>query len=110
MTDRVARMYQRIFEVIQEEMQGYVNDQLAGLMKSVGIDLSQLRRMASGQMAVDPYAILGLSKDCSDDELRLRYREIMAKIHPDRAGQEMTCLTSLVNSAYQTICKERGIT
>ena len=57
MADRVERMYRRIFEVIQEETHGYLNDQLTGLVKSMGIDLSQLKGMARGQ-AVDPYLCL----------------------------------------------------
>ncbi len=83
---------------------------LAEMMKSMGIDASQLSGMMGQQQpGFDAYAVLGLSKGCSDEELRLHYRRIMAKIHPDRGGQEMTFIASLVNTAYQMIRKERGI-
>jgi hypothetical protein len=41
-------MYQRIFSVIQEEMQVWMNDQLAGLLKSLGIEVSQLKEWRAG--------------------------------------------------------------
>ena len=107
--DRFARMYQRIFGVIQEEMQGYMNDQLAGLMKSMGIDMSQLQGMASQQTAVDPYRILGLDKSASDDEVKKRYRELLWKLHPDTSGVEGTAfLLQMVLGAYEMIRTERG--
>ncbi len=107
--DRFARMYQRIMGVIAEEMQGVINDQLAGLMKSMGIDLSQLRGMASGQMAFDPYRILGLDRSASDEEVKKRYRELLRKLHPDTAGVEGTAfLLQMVLVAYEMIKRERG--
>jgi len=109
MADRIVRMYRRIFEVIQEEMQGYVNDQLADLMKSMGIDLSQLRGMASGQTAFDPYRILGLDRSASDEAVKKRYRELLRQLHPDTAGVEGTSfLLQMVLAAYEIIRKERG--
>lgn len=109
MQGRVARMYQRILEVIQEEMQGYMNDHITGLMKSLGIDPSQLRGMATGQAAFDPYKVLNLREAASNEEVRRRYLELIAKLHPDRAGAGFEFLAALVNAAYQAICHERGI-
>ena len=107
--DRFARMYQRIFVVVQEEMQGMINDQLTGLVKSLGIDLSQLRGIASGQTAFDPYRILGLDKSASDDEVKKRYRELLRKLHPDTSGTEGTAfLLQMVLAAYEMIKRERG--
>ena len=106
--DRIARMYQRIFGVIQEEMQGYMNDQLAGLMKSMGIDMSQLQGMASRQTAFDPYRILGLDKSASEHEVKKRYRELLYKLHPDTSGTEGTSfLLQMVLAAYELIRRER---
>ncbi len=109
MADRFARMYQRIFGVIQEEMQGYMNDQLTGLMKSLGMDFSELRGMATGQTAFDPYRILGLDKSASDEEVKKRYHELLHKLHPDTAGVEGTAfLLQMVLAAYEVIKGERG--
>ena len=107
--DRTNRMYQRIFAVIQEEMQVWMNDQLAGLLKSLGIEASQLRGTASGQTTFNPYATLGLDKTASDDEVKKRYRELLRKLHPDTAGVEGTAfLLQMVLAAYEMIKQERG--
>ena len=105
---RIARMYQRIFEVIQEEMQGYMNDQLTGLIKSLGIDIGQLQGMVRGQVALDPYRILGLDKSARDEEIKMRYHELLRKLHPDTAGVEGTAfLLQMVITAFEMIKRER---
>lgn len=102
-------MYQRIFAVIQEEMQGWMNDRLAGLLKSLGIEASQLPGTASGQTTFNPYATLGLDKTASDEEIKKRYRELLRKLHPDTAGVEGTAfLFQMVLAAYEMIKQERG--
>ena len=107
--NRTTRMYQRIFNVIQEEMQGWMNDQLAGLLKSLGIEASQLQGMVSGQTTFNPYATLGLDKTASDEEVKKRYRELLRKLHPDTAGVEGTAfLLQMVLAAYEMIRQERG--
>ena len=107
--DRTTRMYQRIFGVIQEEMQGWMNDQLAGLLKSLGIEAFQLQGVASGQTTLDPYRLLGLDKSASDEEVKKRYHELLRKLHPDTAGVKGTAfLLQLVLAAYEMIKQERG--
>ena len=103
--DRVAR----ILTVMQQEMQGWMNDTMAALMKSMGIDAAQFQSMAKGQTAFDPYKVLSLPETASDEEVRRRYLELMARLHPDRAGPGFEFLAALVNMAYQAICKQRGI-
>ncbi len=108
MQDRFARMYQRVFGVIQEEMQSLMSDQLGDLMKSMGIDLGQLKGMASGQTAFDPYRVLGLDKSATDDQVKKRYKEFLHKLHPDTAGVEGTAfLLQVVLAAYEMIKQER---
>jgi DnaJ-class molecular chaperone len=107
--DKTNRMYQRIFSVIQEEMQEWMNDQLAGLLKSLGIEASQLQSMASGQTTFNPYCILGLDKTASDEKVKKRYRDLLKKLHPDTAGVEGTAfLLQMVLAAYEMIRQERG--
>ncbi len=108
MQDRIARMYQRIFGVIQEEMQGYMNDQLLELTKSLGMDMSQLRGMLNQRRPFDPYQALGLDKSASDEDVKKRYRELLHKLHPDTAGVEGTAfLLQMVLAAYEMIKEER---
>jgi DnaJ-class molecular chaperone len=102
-------MYQRIFGVIQEEVESLVNDQLRDFMKSMGIDLGQLKGMAIGQTAFDPYLVLGLDKSVSDEEVKKRYKDLLRKLHPDTAGMEGTAfLLQMVLAAYEMIKQERG--
>ena len=102
-------MYQRIFSVIQEEMQGWMNDQLATLVKSLGLDFTQFQGRISQLAAFDPYQALGLERSASDEEIKKRYRELLHKLHPDTAGVEGTAfLLQMVLAAYEMIKEERG--
>jgi len=110
--DRFTRMQQRVFGVVVEELQGMINDMIKGMinpslvtefMRSMGIDPSRL----PGMTGFDPYQVLGLDKSASDEEVKKRYKELMSKIHPDKAGPETTFLSTMVNAAYEMIRKER---
>lgn len=104
-------MQEAMSETLDELTRDALNPmRLAELIKSLGIDPSRLANMiGKDSMGDAPYAILGLSKNCTNEEVRRNYLKIISQIHPDKGGGEMTFLASLVNRAYQTICKERGI-
>jgi DnaJ-class molecular chaperone len=109
MADSASKMYKRIFAVLTEEMQSWMNDRLAGLLKSLGIDTAQLRGMVSNPALSDPYRVLGLDKSASDEEVKTRFRELLRKLHPDTSGIEGTAfLLQLVIAAYEMIRIERG--
>ena len=61
----------------------------------------------------DPYQTLGVTVDTSEEELRMAYRRLVAKWHPDRRdpflGPWSTKQLQEINRAYDTIRQERGI-
>ena len=61
----------------------------------------------------DPYSILGVSKDASDDEIKKAYRDLVRKYHPDKySGSDLADLAEEkmkeVNAAYEEIEAERS--
>jgi len=57
----------------------------------------------------DPYAVLGVRADASDDELRSAYRELVKRHHPDHNGgsAESAVRFEQVQSAYAAIIERR---
>ena len=61
----------------------------------------------------DPYSILGVSKNASDDEIKKAYRDLVRKYHPDKySGSDLSDLAEEkmkeVNAAYEEIQAERS--
>lgn len=66
----------------------------------------------------DPYTVLGVPPDVSDDELKAHYRRLVRESHPDvlmahGVPEEFICVASrklaALNAAYDQIAKERAL-
>jgi len=63
---------------------------------------------------MDPYEILGVSKNATDDEVKEKYRELVRKYHPDNYGPDNPLIDlanekmAAINDAYEKIQKERA--
>lgn len=61
----------------------------------------------------DPYKVLGIARDATDEEIKKAYRELAKKYHPDNyANGPLSDLAAEkmkeINEAYDTIQKERA--
>lgn len=56
-------------------------------------------------MIQDPYKILGVSPDASDDEIKRAYRRLAKEYHPDRNPGDATAAKKMqqINAAYEQI-------
>lgn len=64
-------------------------------------------------MTNDPYKVLGVSRNATDEEIKKAYRELAKKYHPDNyANNPLADLVvekmKEINEAYDTIQKERA--
>jgi len=51
----------------------------------------------------DPYKVLGVSKDASDEEIKRAYKKLAVKFHPDKHGNTTSEKFKEVQSAYDKI-------
>jgi DnaJ-class molecular chaperone len=95
-----------IFDRITRDFQDGLAEYIREIM-SRSVDPSKLAGFSGGP-DFDAYTILGLARDCSDDEVKRRFRELARILHPDTSRCQGTgFLFTLVNLSYEQIGRER---
>jgi DnaJ-class molecular chaperone len=95
-------LFDKVIEDFQEGLAQYAQEILQKSM-----DTAKLGQLGD-RTSFDSYMVLGLSQDCSDDEVKRRFRELARILHPDTSTCQGTeFLFMLVNLSYEHIAKER---
>lgn len=132
---QIAGMFRRRSKVLEELLDGLFHiatadgqvheGELAYLRKVAhifGFDDADFERIRAGHLGpdkADPYAVLGVSRDMSDAQIKHTWRRLIRENHPDRLVAKgmppefieiATDKIATINAAYDRIAKERGIT
>ena len=87
---------------------GVYSGWLQDLLARVQADLEQLAGGSSGPWRAgsgSPYRILGLDPTAPDELVKLVYRHLARRLHPDAGGS--TEAMARLNGAYEEIAKQR---
>ena len=92
-------------------------EQVAQIFGLGAAEWDRVRASNMGPDKSDPYVILGISRDDSDDDIKSAYRKLVRENHPDRLvaqgmPQEFVDLANerlaTINAAYERLRKQRG--
>ena len=98
------------------------NEFLQNVASIFGFSEAEFDRIRAGHVGTDdsdPYTILGVPRDASDDDVKGRYRKLIREHHPDTliaqgVPQEFVDVANeklaVINAAYDRIAKERRLT
>jgi DnaJ family protein C protein 8 len=66
---------------------------------------AQLERLCSREKWVNPYEVLLLNADASEEEIRSKFRKLSVLVHPDKVRDDQRTLQAfhIVESAYKTL-------
>lgn len=111
MQEELGRMSEQLVQgVLTPDMLAPVVDMMRGAMGTMGFDMGKMSGMLGQQPGLDPYRILGLERSATDEEVKVRYHQLLHKLHPDTAGVKGTeFLLQIVMRAYTLIKQERGV-
>jgi DnaJ like chaperone protein len=100
-------------------------DMLRGIHARFGLDAAAWQRAKGGaprgmsaQDIEDPYPVLGLTRDASDEQIRAAWKQLMRENHPDTLSargvpeefvKRATTKVAEINAAWDRIKRERGL-
>ncbi len=100
-------------------------DMLRGIHARFGLDAAAWQRAkagtprgVTGQQVEDPYPVLGLTREASNEEVRAAWKRLMRENHPDGLAargvpeefvKRATAKVADINAAWDRIKRERGL-
>jgi DnaJ like chaperone protein len=131
---QIARMFRRGSRVLEELLDGLFHiatadgavhegeiDYLRRVAHIFGFDDHAFERIRAGHLGPDkgdPYAILGISREMTDAQIKNAWRRLIRENHPDKLIAKgmpkefieiATQKLATINAAYDRVAKERGI-
>lgn len=112
-----------LFEIAMADGEAHPNEieflrEVAAILGLSEADFARIRAMHTGPDQSDPYAILGVTRDMENADIKASYRQLARDNHPDKlmaeglpseAVEVANQKLARINAAYDTISKERGI-
>jgi DnaJ like chaperone protein len=133
--EQIAGMFKRQPTVLEELLDGLfhiakadgrVIDEEIDYLRSVatifGFDAAKFARIRASHLGADrtdPFVVLGVAHDAPNAEIKAAYRKLVRDNHPDRLIAKgmpkefvdvATDKLAAINSAYDRVARERGIT
>lgn len=133
--EQIAGMFKRHPTVLEElldglfhiaKADGQVSDEEIEYLQSVatifGFDAAKFARIRASHLGADktdPFVVLGVAHDAPNAEIKAAYRKLVRDNHPDRLIAKgmpkefvdvATDKLAAINSAYDRVARERGIT
>lgn len=71
---------------IYEDYEVYKFEELFAGFRCIPSDSILIKQLPTGEF--DPFAILGLERDCTIEEVKKAYRTLVKKVHPDVGGSD----------------------
>jgi DnaJ-domain-containing protein 1 len=91
----------RLNEVVARGIEFFGDGFMNHVPGSAAVDPAEMERRL-------PYMVLGVNYEAPDSVVKAAYKAIMKECHPDSSTPDAD-KARRVNSAYDQVCKERGI-
>jgi DnaJ like chaperone protein len=133
--EQIAGMFKRQPTVLEELLDGLFHiakadgqvpeaeiDYLQSVATIFGFDAAKFARIRASHLGADktdPFVVLGVAHDAANAEIKAAYRKLVRDNHPDRLIAKgmpkefidvATDKLAAINSAYDRVARERGIT
>jgi DnaJ like chaperone protein len=119
----LEKLLDGLFHIAKADKVAHPNEiaYLREVAEIFGFDEAAFQRISAGHLGrdeADPYVILGVPHDSTDEQVRAAWRRLVRENHPDRLTaqgmpDEFVALANdklaTINAAYDAVCARRGL-